>query len=217
MKTNQVSYDDIIEFFKIYTNYLDYVLYVSLTKKGINEKTHIYLMKVFVILISKENISNKKIILNKLKQIQNKYFNVKYLNLDLQDKLSYEEIVNIYQIQNSVEEFFYAISIFKKHNNKYLKQGIIEFHNFLAHLLVAFTGQNRDTNYKKAINHLYRGTIDCYKSIIKNKCDIDCKFQEEIIKIREQEMKNLGVEATSTQAKYQIVKSYKNIVKKIIM
>ena len=220
METNQnsVNVDDIIEFFKIYTNYLEYVLYISLTKEGINTNIHNSLMEIFVILTTKQYSSKRKQILNKLKIMKNTYFNEKYIRLNFEDKIFKEDIINIPTIQQSVDEFFEAISIFRKQNDHYLKQGVIEFHNFLAHLLVAFAGETKstDNNHKKAINHLYRGTIDCYKSIIKNNCDEYCPFQKEIIEIREQEIKNLGIEATSTEAKYQLVKSYKNIVNKII-
>ena len=74
MKTHQISYDDIIEFFRIYTDYLEYVLYVSLTKKGINKNIHIFFMKSFVILTSKKDISRKKDILKKTKKSSTNIF-----------------------------------------------------------------------------------------------------------------------------------------------
>ncbi|EAH7554461.1 hypothetical protein G4T00_000755 [Campylobacter jejuni] len=51
------------------------------------------------------------------------------------------------------------------------KQALIEFHNFMSHICAAYKSQNievQNKNIERAKNHLYRGTLDIYKIIIKD-------------------------------------------------
>lgn len=51
------------------------------------------------------------------------------------------------------------------------KQVLIEFHNFMSHICIAYKSQNvevQNKNIERAKNHLYRGTLDIYKIIIKD-------------------------------------------------
>jgi hypothetical protein len=218
MQKRKISSDDIIEFFKIYNDYLENVLYISLTKKGLNIHSHIFFMKSFVILTDKnsDNVKIKKILELLRDLLKKNSYNQKFVSLNLRDKLSIDHISSLVTIQDSVEKFFYAIELYKKIHKKYLKQGIIEFHNFLAHLLVSFSGQNIDHNKIKAINHLYRGTIDSYKSIIKTICDENCSLKNDLTEIRRKEIQNLGIEATSSNKKYDLVDDYRKFVEQLL-
>ncbi|EAH8851289.1 MULTISPECIES: hypothetical protein [Campylobacter] len=51
------------------------------------------------------------------------------------------------------------------------KQVLIEFHNFMSHICSAYTTKNiiiQNKNIERAKNHLYRGSLDLYKIIIKD-------------------------------------------------
>lgn len=77
-------------------------------------------------------------------------------------------------------------------------QSLLEFHNALSHLILATCKKHSNTqenNYKSAINHLYRATLDNYKIIIRfslGKVQDNEDIQKAFISIRENEFLLLG-------------------------
>lgn len=119
------------------------------------------------------------------------------------------DLLKIFEPKNKeiFKKFYQIVKIFKKHINGYpeikshfsgrikepvLGQGMIEFHNAMSHLtFVAREKENSNSNVEKALAHIYRGTIDNMKSIIKN-LKLDDEEKKLIIDIRAEEFNLLG-------------------------
>ena len=73
-----------------------------------------------------------------------------------------------------------------------LKQSLMEFNNAISHICNALMANEVNENINRAISHLYRGSLDFYKAIIKDLSflsKIDNRYLKEIMKIRELEYK----------------------------
>lgn len=111
-----------------------------------------------------------------------------------------------------------------------LVQSILEFNNALSHILVALINQDCDhlNNIGKAINHLYRGTLDHYKMLIRlmfmdkrNKA-IHPQILVEFKDLRFKEFKLLGTDINSKtisshNSETNILHCYKEMFTKIMM
>ena len=83
--------------------------------------------------------------------------------------VSCESFRQIIRLDDKEVEKFYN----DKAGNKVLVQSLLEFNNAISHIIVAtHTAKDEYHNIRKAINHLYRGTIDNYKMILRF-CDKD--------------------------------------------
>ncbi|ECQ5881519.1 hypothetical protein FZL65_00710 [Campylobacter coli] len=84
------------------------------------------------------------------------------------------------------------------------KQALIEFNNFMSHVCAAYSLSNEDENIdifskniERAINHIKRGTLDCYKIIIKDYFMLEYSvlpmdIKNRLFNLRISEYKNLG-------------------------
>ncbi|HEB9319417.1 TPA: hypothetical protein RZK22_000246 [Campylobacter coli] len=84
------------------------------------------------------------------------------------------------------------------------KQALIEFNNFMSHVCAACSLSNEDENIdifskniERAINHIKRGTLDCYKIIIKDYFMLEYSvlpmdIKNRLFNLRISEYKNLG-------------------------
>ncbi|KAJ9900852.1 hypothetical protein QR524_01840 [Campylobacter jejuni] len=88
------------------------------------------------------------------------------------------------------------------------RQVLIEFHNFMSHICIAYSLSDEDKNtdlfsknIERAINHIKRGTLDCYKIIIKDffilmknidKYSMIPKDKDKLLSLRINEYQNLG-------------------------
>ncbi|AKJ53384.1 hypothetical protein CD56_03175 [Campylobacter lari] len=84
------------------------------------------------------------------------------------------------------------------------KQALIEFNNFMSHVCTAYSLSDKDENtdiflknIERAINHIKRGTLDCYKIIIKDYFMLDysvlpMNIKNRLFNLRISEYKNLG-------------------------
>ncbi|MGJ0124206.1 hypothetical protein [Campylobacter coli] len=84
------------------------------------------------------------------------------------------------------------------------KQVLTEFHNFMSHVCTAYSLSDEDKNtdifsknIERAINHIKRGTLDCYKIIIKDYFMLEysvlpMNIKNQLFNLRINEYKNLG-------------------------
>ena len=86
-----------------------------------------------------------------------------------------------------------------ENNNTILVQAILEVNNALAHILAAIYKNDKDSlrNIDKAVNHLYRGSIDHYKMLIRliyieKNTTIDSKITEKFKELRFKEFEMIG-------------------------
>ena len=118
-------------------------------------------------------------------------------------------------LQTPLNEFNEAFALYKKaFPDLIFKQSMIEFNNALSHLFIGFTTSPTafEKNIDKATTHLHRGTLDFYKTIIKDK-GFDENGIDELVKIRVDELRTIGLK-TTTDDKDDIVQRYRAIAKK---
>lgn len=84
------------------------------------------------------------------------------------------------------------------------KQALIEFNNFMSHVCTAYSLSDEDENtdiflknIERATNHIKRGTLDCYKIIIKDYFMLEysvlpMNIKNRLFNLRINEYKNLG-------------------------
>jgi len=208
----------IIEFFKLYCRFLEIDLISSLTK-GRNIKVIYEFYKVFLIITAKNpdmTTEDKNKAIKSLNLIISKYENNNnnISKLELCNKLDFNSIKSLYDIEMMIQEFNKANKIFRnKFDNKIFKQSIIEFNNALSHIIVGFTGDKTkfDKNINKANSHLHRGILDFYKTIIK-KTNLNNTQIQELKQIREYEFNSIGLDTSSNKIKIELIDKYKNFV-----
>jgi len=118
------------------------------------------------------------------------------------------------------EAYEFVYNVFEGDEGRKFQDILVEFNNALSHL-IAFAYNHNETNIKKAISHLYRGILDCYKEIIHKNYDI-VKENDQIIKqlddktylqyyidLRKEEASNIG--ADEAIKKDNILKGYKQL------
>jgi regulator of sigma D len=138
-------------------------------------------------------------------------------NLDCANKLYVKSLSYLGHLMSPLNDFNEAISDFNKlHEQELFKQGLIEFNNALAHLFVGFctSETNFEKNISKACTHLHRGSLDYYKTLIKNKESLTYKQKKELINIRNLEMKSIGLEVTNSD-KDNILIEYRNLARQL--
>lgn len=102
------------------------------------------------------------------------------------------------------------------------KQALIEFNNFMSHVCAAYSLSDEDKktdifskNIERAINHIKRGTLDCYKIIIKDyfileNSTLPIGLKNQLFNLRINEYKNLGNNSIN------ILEQFKKIVQEIM-
>ncbi len=102
------------------------------------------------------------------------------------------------------------------------KQALIEFNNFMSHVCTAYSLSDEDKNtdifsknIERAINHIKRGTLDCYKIIIKDYFMLEYSvlpmdIKNQLFNLRISEYKNLG------HNNIDILVEFKKIVQRIM-
>jgi len=114
-----------------------------------------------------------------------------------------------------LNDFNEAVSDYNKlYENHIFKQGLIEFNNALSHLFAGFFASetNFEKNVKKACTHLHRGSLDYYKTIIKDKESLTHQQKQELIKIRDLEIQSIGLEVNNTN-KDEILIAYRDLAR----
>lgn len=183
-------------FFKHYIEFVEVELYNSLTEKSIGrcEGVLYEFLKVIHAILIKENINDgdeklfgKMIEVFKEYQAESIIKSAHRLKIDLK----YQDIGSFID-DNFIElldVFFVAINDFRQILPKIplsedikltfnivdgkaptFTQALLEFNNALAHIAVAMyhkDKQDTKANIKKAKAHLYRGSLDCYKMLIR--------------------------------------------------
>jgi hypothetical protein len=136
-------------------------------------------------------------------------------SLDCMNKNFVKILSYLGHLMPPLNDFNEAISDFNKlHEKELFKQGMIEFNNALAHLFTGFctSETNFEKNISKACTHLHRGSLDYYKTLIKNKESLTHKQKIELIKIRDLEMKSIGLEVSNND-KDTILIGYRNLAR----
>ncbi|WP_297580074.1 hypothetical protein [Helicobacter sp. UBA3407] len=94
-------------------------------------------------------------------------------------------------------------------------QALLEFNNALSHIAIALYSNDQEdkkNNIKKAKAHLYRGSLDCYKMLVRfafSSNNINERISHIYQKVRLKEFIKLG---GNIQDKQELIESYKEIV-----
>jgi hypothetical protein len=209
--------------------YLFFILFSEIIKKKssndkykivffkINEKISKYQKNYFKYKLECKNLKFElKGISNNLNLSKSFAYFIRAANLynEYKKQLSEKEIEKIInkELKQYENNFFIGIELKIKQINKpkryFLKQSLIEFNNAISHLYAITQNAKREENIKKAINHLQRGALDFYKTIIKelfvlNKFDKLQKLKE----IRCKEYTSVG------EDKFSVIDEYHNLLK----
>lgn len=98
-----------------------------------------------------------------------------------------------------------------------LKQALMEFNNAISHINSALKGQEKVKNFERAAQHLNRGTLDFYKSVIKELFilkKIKPEDLEELKEIRFHEFETMG--SYKYDDRENLYSDYKKLCKKLI-
>ncbi|EKM3883270.1 hypothetical protein ACYQYQ_000302 [Campylobacter coli] len=161
----------------------------------------LYSIKMFIEFRNEIQIEGRSIIAkNNIVERLNYYFN-------FQDIQAIEQIVKKIEFQN---------------DSNIPKQVLTEFHNFMSHICAAYSLSDEDKNtdifsknIERAINHIKRGTLDCYKIIIKDyfileNSTLPIGLKNQLFNLRINEYKNLGNNSIN------ILEQFKKIVQEIM-
>lgn len=159
-----------------------------------------------------ELIKEERAIYNSISIYNDNYFTYSLIRNGF--KQCYEYFIEFF------EAYEFVYNVFKGDEGRKFQDILVEFNNALSHL-IAFAYNHNETNIKKAISHLYRGILDCYKEIIHKNYDI-VKENDQIIKqlddktylqyyidLRKEEASNIG--ADEAIKKDNILKGYKQL------
>lgn len=170
------------KFFKIYCKFFKADVYVSLLY-GREYKTIYAFMKVYNDSVLDTNISgadsHEK--LDELSDIVDEYIdNIKtnfsffdekedYFDCECNfDNLGFERLYAFMSNTTDIyEAFAKSYNQLSKYEDATMLHGLlIEYNNFLSHVIKYFCNENDSSNLDRATAHLYRGAIDGYKEII---------------------------------------------------
>lgn len=140
-----------------------------------------------------------------------------YATLDCAQKLYVKSLNYLGHLTAPLNDFYEAFSDFNKlHSGQLFKQGLIEFNNALSHLFAGLCASETsfEKNVLKASTHLHRGSLDYYKTLIKNKESLTYAQKKELIRIRNLEMKSIGLEVTNRD-KDDILAEYRALARQL--
>ena len=212
-------------FFGQYCRFLSKDIVVALDKNvGRNTKVINTFFDIFFIINKKDAAQESKIKAINLLKIQiDEYLKDgnRKLYLQVDQKLgcgtinAQTTLGGLQNLQTPLNEFNEALALYKNaFPGRIFKQSMIEFNNALSHLFVGFTTSPTtfEININKASTHLHRGTLDFYKTIIKDK-GLDESSIDELVEVRVDELRTIGLK-TTTDDKDNIVKRYRAVAKK---
>ena len=236
-KTNNDLFRDFME---LYRQFVALDLIVSLYPIGRNEKLIREFLEVFIILLNPIKVfslENREKAINSLKSNVINYID-KHQDIHYQYRL--EELERDYSITSPIrlkdieplttylKEFLFALNKYGK--NIILKQPTIEFNNALSHIFVGYFGSDTEinTNVSRAKTHLYRGTLDIYKYVIKEKayistseencskvintyCNKELDKNKKLSDLRLFEFSTIGLEVSNGE-KHKIIQNLKYII-----
>ncbi|MEA1956295.1 MAG: hypothetical protein U9N02_07370 [Campylobacterota bacterium] len=140
-----------------------------------------------------------------------------YNTLDCNNKDYIKSLNYLGHLESPLNDFHEAVADFNQlYKNKLFKQGLIEFNNALSHLFAGFCSSETSfkKNISKACTHLHRGSLDYYKTLIKNKESLTHLQKEKLIDIRKLEMDSVGLEITNND-KDEILIEYRDFARKL--
>ncbi len=214
-------------FFIQYCRFASKDLIATFDKRfGRNTRVINTFFKVFFI-INKKDVSykRKEEALEQLAKVVDSYlsdgdvptYEAMYISLNCNSKDYLKSLQSMQSMQTALENFYISVADFNIINkNKLFKQGLIEFNNALAHLFKGFctSETNLELNISKACTHLHRGSLDYYKTLIKNKESLTPKQKETLIKIRVYEIDSIGLNVVNVDKDTLLIK-YRNFVREL--
>jgi len=174
---------------------------------GRNEKLIYEIFKIYFIITSKKyNIPTKEKAIKSMEKLMDNYlsegdvnsYNLMYSKLENSMGNGHITVASIMlnDLTINFRKYIIAQISYKKINPTapYFKQALIEFNNMLLHLFNFYCNEiEKDENSKRAKTHLHRGTLDFYKTLIRDKKSGFTQNQkQEIINIRLQELGTIG-------------------------
>lgn len=135
-----------------------------------------------------------------------------------------DKVINLFN--NSIESlsnFFLSYSMLSKLKNEtYLEELLIEFHNYLSHLVQAIVDPNSyKINLQRANAHLHRAVLDAFKVIIhqmRSYIKADQDLLNSFYLVRERELNLIGIlesEKKEDYSKYDIQLMYHKFITKL--
>lgn len=213
------------QFFTQYCRFISKDLIATFDKRlGRNTKVVNSFYRVFYVINKKDVHSKHKEkalsiltiqIDNYLSDGDTSIYSEMYTSLDCINKSFITSLTYLGHLSIPLNDFNEAVSDFNKlHSGQLFKQGLIEFNNALAHLFAGFCASETsfEKNVSKACTHLHRGSLDYYKTLIKNKESLTLPQKRELIRIRGLEMKSIGLEVTNTD-KDEILVEYRKLAR----
>lgn len=140
-----------------------------------------------------------------------------YKALACEKRDSLRKLISLKNLQTSLDNFNEAMSDFNKlHSNVLFKQGLIEFNNAVSHLFKGFYSSetNFEKNIIKACTHLHRGSLDYYKTLIKNKESLTHPQKIALVELRSLEMESVGLEVANSD-KDEILIKYRHFARSL--
>ncbi|GHV59554.1 hypothetical protein FACS1894103_3150 [Campylobacterota bacterium] len=223
------SHESISRFFYIYSQFLKKDIFNAVGCHGRQDKVIAAFIKPFELLIEPDGTSdNISGALDELEKIVDFYLKregqqAEYLtktadcpNLNIDKTISRGNSNHLYNSQplyNIVKHFVESLSCVKRLRGDFLSQAIVEFNNALSHLYMGYkTAHTMQKNTNKSITHIYRGTLDNYKSIIKeHSFRISDSHAKDLMSIRCKEMGTIGGD-TKDKDKIAIIEDYRRFI-----
>lgn len=107
--------------------------------------------------------------------------------------------------------------VFEETGSIYIIDMLIEFNNFLSHILKMLISCDKDDpNKKRGISHLHRGALDGYKYLIHKNAknpNFITTLKEEFVNLRIKEMNGIG---KIEKSKIKLVEDYSEFVSKLL-
>jgi regulator of sigma D len=215
------------EFFTQYCRFISKDLLSTFdNKRGRNTKVIYTFYKVFFIISKKsKNSSAKNKAIIALKAQIDSYltdgdlpiYTQMYKTLDCSNKIFILSISYIEHLFPLLNDFNDAVADFNKfHKDTLFKQGLIEFNNALSHLFrgICNSQTSFEQNVSKACTHLHRGSLDYYKTLVKDKESLTYEQKLELITIRNLEIKSIGLKVSSND-KDEILIKYRTLARSL--
>ncbi len=167
-----------------YCRFLSKDLIASLDGKlGRSEKVIYEILRIYFVITSKKyDVNTRKKIIVHMETVVNGYlsdgdtltYTKLFQKLDCNNKEGNIFVASIMytKINENLEQFMQSSVKYKKHfpNEPYFKQSMIEFNNALSHLYNFYCNSVEfEANASRANTHLHRGTLDFYKTLIRDK------------------------------------------------
>jgi len=119
------------------------------------------------------------------------------------------------ELYPALEKYFDSYELLQQYTGQYLlKAMLIEFNNFLSHVVLAMNNVSKVKNIESALGHLHRATLDGYKDIIVEENKLNNlsgrEKQRSLFDLRLKEIHKVGCSSLDRKT---IIKKYKKFVK----